>query len=71
MTDTFDPLPPNQDVFLTYKQAAARCGCSEDTLRRIPRQELPRYRVGKLRGLFWTDLVRYIRRFCRICGPES
>lgn len=71
MTDTFRGLPPLDRPFLTYEQAARIFQCSVDRLRRIPPDMLPRYQLGRFYGVFWEDLVAYVRRYCRVePGPH-
>lgn len=71
MTDTVDRLPLPDRTFLTYQQAARIFQCSVDRLRRIPPDMLPRYQLGRFHGVFWEDLVAYIRRYCRVePGPH-
>ena len=71
MTDTVDRLSLPDRTFLTYEQAARIFQCSVDRLRRIPPDMLPRYQLGRFYGVFWEDLVAYVRRYCRVePGPH-
>ena len=46
---------------LTVAGVAGVLRCAEDTVRRIPRDELPVYRPGKRNLYLRDDLLRYIR----------
>lgn len=50
----------DQDV-LVVEQVAHLMRCSLDTVRRIPREDLPYSRPGKLNLYFREDVLRYIR----------
>ena len=46
---------------LTLARVATLLHCSEDTLRRVPCDELPIYRVGKTNLYFRDDVLRFVR----------
>ena len=46
---------------LTVVGVAGVLRCAEDTVRRIPRDELPVYRAGKRNLYLRDDLLRYVR----------
>lgn len=52
--------------FLSIYDLAMLLGCSVDTVRRIPRDWLPVYRVGKCNIYIRDDVIRYLRRHCRV-----
>lgn len=49
------------DDLLDIQQAAAFLHCSVDTLRRVPRPQLPVYRPGRHNLYFRRDLVAFAR----------
>ena len=51
--------------FLTVEEVSAKLCCSPDTVRRIPRDRLPVYRVGKSNIYLREDLIRYVKS-CRV-----
>ncbi|NVJ99418.1 MAG: helix-turn-helix domain-containing protein [Alphaproteobacteria bacterium] len=51
---------------LTYSQAALMLRMSEDTLRRIPTAELPRYKPGKTVLFDIDDVKQYLRTYKKI-----
>lgn len=53
----------NRDI-LSLIEACALLHCSEDTLRRIPTNELPIYRVGKSNLYFLEDIKVFVRSRC-------
>lgn len=54
--------PAGDPDLLSVHEAAAALRCSEDTVRRIPRAELPVYRVGKANLYFREDVLAFVRR---------
>ena len=53
-------LPLDRDI-LSLTEVSAILRCSEDTLRRVPRDELPVYRVGKANLYLREEVIRYVR----------
>lgn len=56
---------------LTYKQVALMLRMSEDTVRRIPATELPRYKPGKTILFDIDDVKRYLRTYKAISGGKG
>ena len=54
-------LPTGDPDLLSVHGVAAALRCSEDTVRRIPRAELPAYRVGKVNLYFREDVLAFVR----------
>lgn len=50
-----------EDDLLDIQQAAAFLRCSVDTLRRVPRSQLPVYRPGRHNLYFRRDLMAFAR----------
>ncbi len=50
---------------LTVEGVAALLWCSPDTIRRMPRDRLPVYRVGKRNLYLRDDVIRFVRS-CRV-----
>ena len=56
--------------FLTYRQTALMLRMSEDSVRRIPPDVLPRYKPGKVVIIDVDDIRQYLRR-CKKIGAKS
>ena len=57
--------------FLSIYDVAMLLECSVDTVRRIRRDWLPVYRVGKCNIYLRDDVIRYLRLHCRVqAGPD-
>ena len=54
----------DQDI-LTIQQVSCLLGCCVDTIYRIPRDQLPVYRVGKVNLYLREDVKAYLRNHCR------
>ncbi len=54
---------------LTVEGVAALLWCSPDTVRRVPRDRLPVYRVGKRNLYLREDIIRFIRS-CRVTSVD-
>lgn len=50
----------DQDI-LSLCEVAELLHCTEDTLRRVPNEELPAYRVGRKNLYFREDVIRFVR----------
>jgi excisionase family DNA binding protein len=50
----------DQDI-LSLSEVAELLHCTEDTLRRVPNEELPAYRVGRKNLYFREDVIRFVR----------
>jgi hypothetical protein len=55
---------------LSLVEAAQHLRCEPDTLRRVPRSELPRYRVGREIIFYVDDLDRFVRTY-RAVGRQA
>ena len=53
-------LPLDKDV-LSVAEVSAILRCSEDTLRRVPLDQLPVYRVGKSNLYLREEVIQYLR----------
>lgn len=62
-------LPLDRDI-LSLAEVSAMLRCSEDTLRRVPRDELPVYRVGKANLYLREEVIRYVRVH-KMVGPST
>ena len=51
----------NCQVVLTIKEVSALLQCSQDTIRRTPRDQLPAYRVGKVNLYLHDDVIAYVK----------
>ena len=45
---------------LTIEEVSDLLQCSQDTIRRTPRDQLPTYRVGKVNIYLRDDVIRYV-----------
>lgn len=54
---------------LNVEIVATLLQCSTDTIRRLPRDRLPVYRVGKRNLYLRDDVIRYVRT-CRVTPVE-
>lgn len=52
---------PTDPDLLSVSDVARALRCTEDTVRRIPRTDLPVYRVGKSNLYFREDLLRFVK----------
>ena len=60
--------PASADI-LTVEGVATLLQCSPDTVRRVPRDRLPVYRVGKRNLYLREDVIRFVRS-CRVTSVE-
>ncbi len=60
---TYKNLDPD---FLTLDEVSTLLRCSPDTVRRIPRDRLPVYRVGKCNIYLREEVIRYLRSHCLV-----
>ncbi len=57
-------------LILTLEEVSRLLSCSTDTLRRIPLDDLPRYKVGKCHLFLLEDVIRFLRNHRRVgCQP--
>lgn len=60
LREAFQERPLDQDV-LSLPEVSAMLRCSEDTLRRVPWDELPVYRVGKSNLYLREEVIAFLR----------
>ena len=60
---------PASAEILTVEGVATLLQCSPDTVRRVPRDRLPVYRVGKRNLYLREDVIRFVRS-CRVTSVK-
>lgn len=68
LLESVSRTPLDKDI-LSLAEVSAILRCAEDTLRRVPYDELPAHRVGKANLYLREDVIRYVRS--RRVGGES
>ena len=64
-TQEISETKPPYQPFLTIEDVAHLLHCGVDKVRRIPRKQLPVYKVGKRNLYIYEEVIRYVQLYCR------